>query len=983
MGESVWCWGCGPEELGNESIFDALGNFVENIKSDWTGTEAELNELLHDILGDGVLAETLADWNYEATNSPLWAATVYALYQVPAMSADGWLMIFEELNNLGHWIGQNIPTLYDIEVAVNDFFESALNWVPSRDPLILDLDGDGIETIGASGQALFDHDGDGIKHATGWAAPDDGILVRDLNGNGTIDNGRELFGENTLLKNGEKATDGFSALADLDDNQDGIVDANDAAFDQLKVWRDLNSDGQSTENELFSLADVGIAGINTGKTLENRHVGNNNFSTAKGSFIKTDGSEGETGAAANLNFSENRFFREFPDKIAIPEELQDLPGMQGSGAVRDLKEAAAQSGQLAGILKQYQKAQTRDEQLALLDELLQSWADASGFKHFVDRLNDTVFENKYKIHNGNGKGKWINAGDTRLEFRITKSAEEIGSGVSVESTGGGGGGNVGFEGGEPTNAPYDGGDLVVGRFADRPSVEALAKIKILEAFNHQEFFNFNPEPLIEENQEDETRTFDASVTVETGATRRRISRGRRGIDMSRPPAVRYITDKDLQLSQQQIEFINESYQSLLESVYNSLVAQTRLKTYTDEAKLSIDINKGLAIDFSGMDNKISEKISSDPVNGFIDFIDLIKVRGGDLYSKGWEINKTQLQQQVSSLTAEHKATLASKGFAVAVDDISKFTPTSKDHVLYFGQESDGQIKGTANTNILFGSNGNESINGYGGNDLLVGGLGNDYLYGSTGDDVLDGGDGDDRLYGGAGNDTLRGGAGTDVLQGDAGNDTYLFAAGDGNTSISNYDIGADRQDILRFMEGIVPSDVVTTRSSDHLKLTLQSTGEVITVSNYFNKDGNGGYALNAIEFADGTRWDIDTIKTLAQQATANNDYLYGYANEDTLNGLDGNDTAGNDTLSGGAGNDNVQGQDGDDVVSGDAGNDYVYGQNGNDTLHGGDGDDRLYGGAGNDTLRGGAGTDVLQGDAGNDTYLFAAGDGNTSISNYD
>ncbi len=70
------------------------------------------------------------------------------------------------------------------------------------------------------------------------------------------------------------------------------------------------------------------------------------------------------------------------------------------------------------------------------------------------------------------------------------------------------------------------------------------------------------------------------------------------------------------------------------------------------------------------------------------------------------------------------------------------------------------------------------------------------------------------LYGGSGDDTLRGGAGAnDSLTGDAGNDTYLFAAGEGNTSISNYDTGVGRHDVLRFLEGINPGDVLVTRDT--------------------------------------------------------------------------------------------------------------------------------------------------------------------------
>ncbi len=228
----------------------------------------------------------------------------------------------------------------NIRDEVTDFFQDALSWIPPRDPLTLDLDGDGIETIAADGTVLFDHDGDGIKTATGWIQSDDGILVRDLNNNGTIDNGQELFGDNTIKSDGSTAIDGFDALSDLDSNGDGLVDVRDAAFSELRVWRDLNSDGVSQANELFTLNQLGIESIGTTGTAANTNVGNGNTAIAEGTFTFTNGSSGQTGTAASLNLATNNFYREFPDVLDIPEELNGLPNLQGSGAVRDLKEAA-------------------------------------------------------------------------------------------------------------------------------------------------------------------------------------------------------------------------------------------------------------------------------------------------------------------------------------------------------------------------------------------------------------------------------------------------------------------------------------------------------------------------------------------------------------------------------------------------------------------------------------------------------------------
>jgi hypothetical protein len=71
-----------------------------------------------------------------------------------------------------------------------------------RDPLAIDLDGDGIETVGiptTGTPILFDHDANGVKTGTGWLKGDDAWLVMDRDGNGTIDSGRELFGVDTQV----------------------------------------------------------------------------------------------------------------------------------------------------------------------------------------------------------------------------------------------------------------------------------------------------------------------------------------------------------------------------------------------------------------------------------------------------------------------------------------------------------------------------------------------------------------------------------------------------------------------------------------------------------------------------------------------------------------------------------------------------------------------------------------------------------------
>jgi hypothetical protein len=89
-------------------------------------------------------------------------------------------------------------------------------------------------------------------------------LAIDLNGNGSIDDGGELFGEASLLPDGTRARDGFEALRAVDGNGDGVIDSRDAVFDHLRVWVDADHDGVSQPGELLTLRQAGVASIQTG-----------------------------------------------------------------------------------------------------------------------------------------------------------------------------------------------------------------------------------------------------------------------------------------------------------------------------------------------------------------------------------------------------------------------------------------------------------------------------------------------------------------------------------------------------------------------------------------------------------------------------------------------------------------------------------------------------------------------------------------------
>ena len=256
--------------------------------------------------------------------------------------------------------------LNDLGDFFGDLFNRAKSWTWPRDPIILDLDGDGLETVGLNANIHFDHDGDGVLTKTGWAGQDDALLVWDRNANGTIDTGAELFGDFTPLPNGTLAPNGFAALAALDSNGDGILDAFDPAFAELKLWRDASQDGQTGSGELISLADAGIVSLNLANTLKNQNLANGNQLTREGTFTRADST---TSAMGEFKLATDTFDTKFANEIEVPETLKTLPTMGGTGNVRELQQAAAQSGSVAGVLAQFQGATTRAEQKALLDQI--------------------------------------------------------------------------------------------------------------------------------------------------------------------------------------------------------------------------------------------------------------------------------------------------------------------------------------------------------------------------------------------------------------------------------------------------------------------------------------------------------------------------------------------------------------------------------------------------------------------------------------
>ncbi|MCA3033073.1 MAG: hypothetical protein ING21_08410 [Burkholderiales bacterium] len=803
---------------------------------------------------------------------------------------------------------------------------------PRRDPLVLDLDGDGIETTSTRDGTviLFDHDADGVKTGTGWVKPDDGWLVLDRNGNGTIDSGRELFGVDTLKSNGQLATDGFDALKDLDANQDGKIDATDSVFASLRIWRDLNQDGISQANELTTLAANSITGIGVNSSAVRTDLGNGNVQTAAGSFTRSNGTTGTTGetngAAANLDLLVNTFYRTFTTQITLTDQAKALPTLRGSGRVRDLNEAVSLSTDLGNWVQTYTQQTTRQGQSDKLDGFIEKWANTADLKSLKAQADALT-----------------------------------GSGVNLTYS------LAGLTAGTPA---YD---------------DFVRKLGVIERFMGFTYGGANGQARF--------------TPLDAGSGNLTVS-----------------------LAAEQIASISLAYDRFKTDIYESLVSETRLKSYS---KLLLEDSQS-ASEFASLENAFKQAITLNSQQGIIDLVEFISSVGeARLAKSGWgSMGFLVAQLNAAPDLGAFSEELSSWTVRLAASTEHNLTGTSRPDLIV-GSAGDDNIQGFDGNDILLGKGGNDAIDGGNGDDVILGGAGNDSLSGGAGVDRLEGGDGNDLIQGGVGDDLIDGGAGNDILAGGvydtwngnyngAGNDTYRFGRGSGQDIIRDIDSVVSNRDVIELGTGISQADVKLTRSaSGDLVLTVANSTDTLTINSYFDSLDAGAGAIEVLKFADGSTWDVARMKTEVQKATSGNDYLVGYGatndtflagagddqiygrdGNDNLDGQDGNDAvygeAGDDTVSGGNGNDSLYGGDGNDIINGGNGDDGLVGENGADTLNGDAGNDVLQGGAGNDTLNGGAGNDILAGGvydtwngnyngAGNDTYQFGRGDGQDTI----
>jgi hypothetical protein len=229
----------------------------------------------------------------------------------------------------------------------------------------------------------FDLLGNGDKLSTGWVGGKDGLLVLDRNGDGAINDGSELFGEGTTLANGQKAANGYQAMAELDTDGDGALTAADAAFSKLQVWVDANADGISDASELKSLAELNITKLNLSAQADGK-VNNGNIVGLTSTYETADG---QTHGAADVWFATNAAGSGNSSLAAALASYSNAPAAAGSTPKLDVTAAtnlSATVANMAASLKAFDessKLKTGNESLGGGEETLRLKALASATSH--------------------------------------------------------------------------------------------------------------------------------------------------------------------------------------------------------------------------------------------------------------------------------------------------------------------------------------------------------------------------------------------------------------------------------------------------------------------------------------------------------------------------------------------------------------------------------------------------------------------------
>ncbi|MBL3702365.1 hypothetical protein GI582_06625 [Sulfitobacter sp. BDSS02] len=804
-------------------------------------------------------------------------------------------------------------------------------------PLILDLDGDRLElsSISSKGAVFWDIDNDGMREVSGWVKSDDGLLAIDSNNNDEIDDHSELFGTETV--------DGFTNLAVLDSNFDGVIDKKDDAFEDLVVWRDLNQDGDSDPGELKSLEKSGVvsikldAALGTGMIADNRVTHISSYSNDKG----------QTREISDVWFAYDNVLTRAQGDVPFDPDAFALPHLRGYGMLPDLHTAMARDGELEKLVAELAALSAKEvfdpdqDALGRMDSILYRWAEVSG-------------------EDPNGRGYYIDGRQLAFIEAFTDRAF--------------------LQGYRSDPAPEAGRTLKTAY----ENARNVTLTKILAQTDAAVIFKGEPDYEWEPDRFAEPLKLDFKALKKLAKDYEKSGADMAGVWINLILVIDTALDIDT-MSRKQAKKLDKvmskfdgdtgiTVDTVLSEIYpaqslglNGTSGDDNLRGGGGRDSLSTSSGNDSLFGLRGDDN-LNAGEGDDILNGGAGNDLMFGGNGDDIYyySSGFDTivdtsgndrlriqKKFDLSDMAFLKSQANELDLEIYASGDLIVRIEGFYSTNgaiellelKDGTIFDLERQAQGIVGTRKGDVLRGDVNefilSDRIVGLAGKDIIKGGKGSDVLEGQGGNDKLKGGKGDDIQIGGAGKDMLIGGAGVDISRGGMGNDTYKAR---GKETI----IEDGGTDTVMMRKGLTEKDITLYRTALSDDLTIETRKDSILVQGHFTEGGgieqlklknkNGTSKVNIADMA---------IETWGSDA---NDYLRG----------DEGGVARKDVLRGGLGIDRIYGYEDDDTLDGGAGDDYLYGANGNDTLIGGLGNDWMYGGADGDSYVVGVGDDFVQ-----------------------
>ncbi len=883
-----------------------------------------------------------------------------------------------------------------------------------RDPLLLDLDGDGVEMTSKVDGVYFDIDNNGTIDRTSWVGRDDGILWRDVNRDGFLTDGSELFGDQYYDNDAIRVDSGFAALAELDSNSDGVIDASDDQWGELQVMR---GDGIS-----FTLDELGITEIDlnfTGSTgginpwdvyggVDDGH-GNRYLRT---STFTINGQEQEVADVWLQSVSQETYTNY---NVDISDAIAALPYLKGSGEMADLHTTMAldADGSLQSLVEDFIAETDPAQRWDIVEDILLEWAD-------VTSVSTTNW-------GSNIDGQWVATVEKFMFLPIQVDGITISDQEMINN----------LEGAFVLFKSWVYGSLVMqSHVSDLYDLVTVEWDSLLNQSTY-DLMQAKEAILAITPENDRLETLGEFV----GALR-----GLEIIDSA------YITEggsveHDLNLLGNDTN-IRSNYQEF----YDFFIGMG-----TDYAEALHSKGKEIINGTSGAES-ITGSGSTDAIYGGDGNDTIVDSAGSSLGDESADfISGGDGNDSISTGSNADDVNTGGNNVIIGGDGGDFINAQSGNNLVYGDDETSSDTLGDSiytadgediiyagiNNDYVNAGGGNDEAYGEDGNDIMVGGTGNDTLDGGAGTDDIEGGDGNDDIVGGTGVDSIEGGDGDDVINAGAGdetiygdtniyhaeyvgNDTYVFNIDDGNDTVYEFD-NSGTLDTIEFGAGITTSNIEFNNNSDYtdrydnddLIITYDIGGNTdqIRVVDQFNQTPR----IEFFKFADGTVYTAQQVLDIinADYNTANassgadslhglnvandfdagdgDDYVLVYGGADTVDGGDGDDfitehsyfaplgTADDNVIYGGEGNDDITLYTGNNIIYGD---DTANAETGRDSIVSDDGNDQITGGQGSDTLKGGAGDDTYyfsdsyaNDTYGGDTLDDSAGDNTLDFSN--